>query len=233
MSTKKKDNPRKVDFEMDKPQKGTQKSTSNRKGKYRKRNYTRFHSAIYKLLPTGTGIGSKAMAVLDSMTKQLIRDIAIEAVQGMGTKKTIQTNSIVAAAKRVIPFDLFKWADKEAGGTAIKSSTNYFKHSRVGRLLRKHTNLRVSKNAVFYLTGISEAIIFDVLDTAVKIAKTFKKRRVTQKHIALAINQDESFLELFKGTIPSSGHARRYNQEEVYRTVASFGKKSGTRSSKN
>ncbi|CAM9495060.1 unnamed protein product, partial [Laminaria digitata] len=81
-----------------------------------------------------------------------------------------------------------------------------FPVSRVARQL-KHTKLssRVGKGSAVYLAAILEYLCAEILELAGNACRDNKKKRITPRHIQLAIRNDEELNKLLQGVTIAEG----------------------------
>ena len=75
-----------------------------------------------------------------------------------------------------------------------------------GHLRGGRYTTRVGGSAPAYLAAVIEYIMAEVLELSAASASSTKKKRITPRHIQLAIKDDEALSRLFGGvTIPAGG----------------------------
>ncbi|CAI2294520.1 unnamed protein product [Caenorhabditis sp. 36 PRJEB53466] len=108
-------------------------------------------------------------------------------------------------------------ATKTKKEVRVSSSTRAglnFPVGRIDRKLRKRMiGKRVSPKASVFLAAVLEYLTTEVMELGGMVSKTYKKNRVSPRHLQLAVRGDEEFDELFKkstiaegGVLPKAVH---------------------------
>jgi histone H2A len=213
--------------------KGAKQGTAGRKPKMQKRG---FRTYIYKVLkaqhkPTGIGISSKSMLIMDNCMQDVLQRLAGESVHLLryNGKATITTKEVQTATRLVMPGEIAKHAVSE-GTKAVtrygmwkedqqkkKSKTKakpvskskaaglQFPVGRVQRVLKEMNIKNVSPRAAVYMAASMEYVASEILDVSSKAAVANKRQRITPRHLQLGIRNDEELDHLLRNVTISSG----------------------------
>jgi histone H2A len=206
------------------------------KSKVRSKGVRSFHSYIYKVLKQvhpDTGISSKAMAVMEGVVQLLLEEHGRVVSKLLGARKTVTSREVQTSVRIFLPGELAKHAVSEGtkavtkfnattsvsqAGGAKKSAGNrhsmsfraglQFPVTRVGQQMMLYVagTTRKGRGAPIYLAAVIEYLCAEILELAGNAARDNKRTRITPRHIALAVYNDEELSKLLqKSVIPYGG----------------------------
>ncbi|XP_050792571.1 late histone H2A.2.2-like [Gopherus flavomarginatus] len=117
---------------------------------------------------------------------------------------------------------------KEAKAKITRSSRAglLFSVSRIDRLLRKGQFAdRVGAGAPVYMAAVLQYLTHEIVDIAGEVAACSKKRRISPRHLQLAIHSDSELKKLLGGVPISQGGVLPLNQSVVLTSKKRNGRK--------
>ncbi|KAE8692061.1 putative histone H2A variant 2 [Hibiscus syriacus] len=140
----------------------------------------------------------------------LLRFPASQISQGLLAAKTTAANKDTAKDK-----------DKKRPVSRSSRAGIQFPVGRIHRHLKTRTsaNGRVGATAAVYLASILKYLTAEVLELAGNASKDLKVKRITPRHLQLAIRGDEELDTLIKGTIAGGGVIPHIHKSLINKTT--------------
>lgn len=199
------------------------KETTRRRGKGYQ-SYASYLGTVLRQVQPDASLSGRSVLVLDGFLDRLHTLLATKAAHIARTNKraTINYRDVVAATKLVLPgqiamhavsesakalnaYRTFKAVEKEDGrkGNTSRSARANLKFP-VGRI-DSHTRAglharRLGSGAPIALTAVLEYLAAEILEISGDAAKDNKKRRITPRHIQLAVGADHELSRVFRNT---------------------------------
>ena len=179
---------------------------------------------VLKQVHPELGITTEALNEVNLLCHIFAERIVNEAtdLSKMNSKKTIGAREIQTAVRTCLPGELTKHAVSEGTkahtrystmmnngngrGSRSKKAGLVFPVGRIETLIRHHSGVeRVSGTAAVYLAAVLEYLAAEILELSGNAALDNKKKRVTTRHLLLAIRYDEELNTLTHNITLSGG----------------------------
>jgi len=185
------------------------------------------HKVLQQVHPDST-ISTEAINELNLLTHNLAERLINESTHLAKTnnKKTISSREIQTAVRVCLPGELAKHAVSEGTKAVTKytSSVNIgtiprqsraglqFAVGRTEALIRQQSSIdRIGSGAPVYLAAVLEYITAEILELAGNAARENKVKRISPRHLQLAIRNDEELAKLFREVTLSGGVLQNIN----------------------
>eukprot|EP01105_Mastigella_eilhardi_P008329 TRINITY_DN2025_c0_g1_i2.p1 TRINITY_DN2025_c0_g1~~TRINITY_DN2025_c0_g1_i2.p1 ORF type:complete len:452 (+),score=109.46 TRINITY_DN2025_c0_g1_i2:156-1358(+) len=163
------------------------------------------------------------MAVMNDAVVDTLERLAAQAAQlcDICKRATMSAREIQTAVRLCLPGELMKHAvsegtkavtkfnSSEGGGRSSRSAKAglVFPVGRVFTFLKEgHYAKRIAKGTPVYLTAVLEYLAAEVLELAGNASRDNRQKRITPRHLLLAVRNDEEINKLWKGcTIRAGG----------------------------
>lgn len=190
-------------------------------------NFIRYSHSVMKYCHPDTGITGKAASQINAIIFYIGKDLAnrITKITLQSGRATITSEVIRTAVQSIFPAELAKHAfsfgeksvekfthsieTKSEGVKTTKASRaelqfppdrvkRFFKGATSDQKFLGHTSLKTSDSAMVYLSAVLEYIVAEIMKLSGSAAKDNKLQRITNRHIFLAIANDEELVKLMK-----------------------------------
>jgi len=189
-------------------------------------NFSVYVMKVLKQIHPNTGISGSALATMVNLVKVDVAKLVSVLNQLMirSGAKTLKERDVIAAIRIALPGELAKQAVSEANKAVTKYTSNaekgtkqkpvpravragiVFNVTRVENLMMLQTSaFRKGVTASVALATVVEYLTSEVLELAGNAAASFKKVRITPRHIKLSILGDEELNCFYRDTIISGG----------------------------
>lgn len=189
----------------------------------------KFDTYIYRVLKQvhpDTGMSGDGLSELNNLVRISLQRIVTSVnllMQNSKGRKTISAREVQSGVRLALPGELAKHAVAEG----IKAVTKYgstdagvrgqpvsrgrraglqFPVTRIETVMMELSTVRrKGAGAAVYLSAVLEYICAEILEISGNAARDAKKKRITPRHLKLAILNDEELSRFFKGVIMSGG----------------------------
>lgn len=122
-------------------------------------------------------------------------------------KKQQQTNKKMSPSNQQI--NNFVQSRNKRRSSSNNKAGVFFPVEHIHRKLKTHTQIdRVSKKAAVYLAATFDYLIAEIMDAAGYTSACNKKKRISSRHISVAIYNDEELCQIFQKVILREGGVR-------------------------
>lgn len=188
-----------------------------------------FDTYIYRVLKQvhpDTGMSGDGLSELNNLIRISLQRIVTSInllMQNSKGRKTISSREVQSGVRLALPGELAKHAVSEGTKAVTKYNSNnagvrgqpisrgrraglQFPVTRIETVMMELATVRrKSAGSAVYLAAVLEYVCAEMLELAGNAARDAKKKRITPRHLKLAILNDEELSRFFKGVIMSGG----------------------------
>lgn len=151
-----------------------------------------------------TRLSQEAANVTRQNGGETINDAAIRAAVRLIMKGQVRDQAVSQGEKAVRSFATTAAGNKDAHNGPTLRANLQFAVSIAERFLRQY-RLRLAKKAAVYLAAVLEYIATEILELAKQAAIDDGRKRISSRHLTLAVRADKELSALFPGTISRGG----------------------------
>lgn len=163
---------------------------------------------VFKFYGKKYRISSASVELMDMLMQNIIHDFVKSGVSiaTNSKRKTLSQTHLMAAIKTICGSDIAHHAKKEgqkfADNCRLDKRQHIFLHfsvvkSHVKKQLKKRGVRRMSRSGVWFLTGVMQYLIEDIVDYAFEITKKAGKKTLLPRYILKTIEKDSEYKRMF------------------------------------